>query len=102
MIVMHAHVSRFVLYYFHILYFFFLRCQNPSLLVKLKKQLSNETSAPKKHLAKEYDVSEGMISDILKAKDCWLAIDLNSYQAGLRRERKLPFVIIEDALALWV
>lgn len=43
-----------------------------------------------------------MISDILKAKDCWLAIDLNSYQAGLRRERKLHFVIIEDALALWV
>jgi hypothetical protein len=38
----------------------------------------------------------------LKAKDRWLAVDLNSYQAGLRRERKLPFVIIEDALALWV
>ncbi|CAG8728437.1 15027_t:CDS:2 [Rhizophagus irregularis] len=66
-----------------------------------KKQLFNEIPAPKKHLAKEYDVSEEKISDILKAKDCWLAIDLNSYQAGLRRERKLPFVIIEDALDLW-
>ena len=43
-----------------------------------------------------------MICDILKAKERWLAVDLNSYQAGLRRERKLPFVIIEEALALWV
>jgi hypothetical protein len=25
--------------------------------------------------------SEGMISDILKARDRWLAIDVNSYQA---------------------
>jgi hypothetical protein len=43
-----------------------------------------------------------MICDILKAKDRWLAVDLNSYQAGLRRKRKLPFVVIEEALALWV
>ena len=43
-----------------------------------------------------------MISDILKAKDRWLAVDLNSYQANLRRERKLPFINIEEALALWV
>ncbi|GBC14132.1 tigger transposable element-derived protein 6-like [Rhizophagus irregularis DAOM 181602=DAOM 197198] len=92
-----------------------------------KKQLSKETSAPKKRksltaaqkqevclkkksspflknkdLAKEYDVSEGMICDILKTKDRWLAVDLYSYQAGLRRERKLPFIVIEEALALWV
>lgn len=53
-------------------------------------------------LSKEYNVSEGMISDILKAKDRWLAIDLDSYQASLRRERKLPFITIEEALALWV
>ncbi|CAB5190439.1 unnamed protein product [Rhizophagus irregularis] len=92
-----------------------------------KKQLSKETSAPKKRksltaawkqevclkkksspflknkdLAKEYDVSERMICDILKTKDRWLAVDLYSYQAGLRRERKLPFIVIEEALALWV
>ena len=91
-----------------------------------KKQLSNEAPAPKKRksltaaqkkeiclkkkssplknkdLAKEYDVSDGMICDILKEKDRWLAIDLNSYQASLRRERKLPFITIEEALALWV
>ena len=36
-----------------------------------------------KELANEYNVSEGMISDILKAKDRWLAVNLNSYQAGL-------------------
>ena len=56
-----------------------------------------------KELANEYEVSEGMISDILKAKDRWLSVDLNnSHQAGLRREKKLPFVIIEEALSLWV
>ena len=36
-----------------------------------------------------------MICDILKAKDRWLAVDLNSYQASLQRERKLPFITIE-------
>lgn len=55
-----------------------------------------------KDLANEYDVSEGMISDILKAKDHWLAVDTSSYQAGLKRERKVPFPIIEEALTLWV
>lgn len=55
-----------------------------------------------KDLANEYDVSEGMISDILKAKDHWLAVDTDSYQAGLKRERKIPFPIIEEALTLWV
>src|SRR5277367_396233 len=55
-----------------------------------------------KELAIEYDVSEGMISDILKKKDRWLAIDIDSYQAGLKREKKIPFPIIEEALTLWV
>lgn len=31
-----------------------------------------------KELAKEYDVSEGMISDILKSKNHWLAIDYDN------------------------
>src|SRR5215213_10018766 len=44
-----------------------------------------------KELANEYDVSEGMISDILKEKDWWLVIDNNSYQAGLKCEKKIPF-----------
>ena len=59
-------------------------------------------SLKQKELAIEYDVSEGMISDILKTKERWLAIDLNSYQAGLRCEKKLLFITIEEALALWV
>ena len=64
----------------------------------LKKQ--SMPSLKNKDLAKKYDVSEGMISDILKAKDRWLAIDSDSYQAGLRREKKLPFPNIEEALSL--
>ncbi|CAB4416459.1 unnamed protein product [Rhizophagus irregularis] len=54
-----------------------------------------------KELANEYEVSEGMISDILKAKDRWLSVDFNNlHQAGLKHEKKLPFVIIEKALSL--
>src|SRR5438046_198621 len=59
-------------------------------------------SLKNKDLATEYDVSEGMISDILKAKDRWLAVDLNSFQTSLQREKNVPFPIIEEALALWV
>src|SRR5829696_7044381 len=55
-----------------------------------------------KDLAKEYDVSEGMISDTLRAKERWLAVDLNSHQAGLKREKKVPFLLIEEALTIWV
>ncbi|GBC42405.2 tigger transposable element-derived protein 4-like [Rhizophagus irregularis DAOM 181602=DAOM 197198] len=59
-------------------------------------------SLKQKELANEYEVSEGMISDILKEKDRWLVVDLDSHQAGLRREKKIPFPIIEEALTLWV
>jgi len=55
-----------------------------------------------KELATQYDVSEGMISDILKKRDRWLAIDLNSLQADLRREKKVAFPDIEEALTIWV
>src|SRR6266498_2122238 len=55
-----------------------------------------------KNLAKEYVVSEGMISNILKAKDRWLAIDTESYQAGLKREKKVSFPKIEEALTIWI
>src|SRR4051794_36941300 len=51
-----------------------------------------------KELATQYDVSEGMISDILKERDRWLAIDLNSLQA----RKKVAFPDIEEALTIWV
>ncbi len=43
-----------------------------------------------------------MISDTLKAKDCWLVIDTESYQAGLKHEKKVSFPKIEEALTIWV
>src|SRR6266542_6212613 len=43
-----------------------------------------------------------MICDTLKAKERCLAIDLNSHQAGLKREKKVPFSFIEEALTIWV
>lgn len=68
--------------------------------VCLKKLAS--PSLKNKELAQEYDVSEGMVCDILKEKDRWLAIDLNSYQAGLKRDKKAPFINIDEALTIWV
>jgi len=66
-----------------------------SLTAAQKKEIcSKKKSSPflkNKDLANEYGVSDGMISDILKAKDRWLAIDLNSHQAILRREKKFSF-----------
>ena len=43
-----------------------------------------------------------MISDTLRAKERWLAVDLNSHQVGLKREKKVPFSLIEKALTIWV
>src|SRR6266542_3689447 len=53
-------------------------------------------------LVKEFDVSEGMICDTLKAKERWLAVDLNLHQAGLKREKKVSFPLIEEVLTIWV
>jgi len=66
-----------------------------SLTVVQKKEVCQKklstSSIKQKELAIEYDVSKGMISDILKEKDRWLAIDIDSYQAGLKRKKKLHF-----------
>ncbi|CAI2200525.1 15184_t:CDS:1, partial [Funneliformis geosporum] len=49
-------------------------------------------------LANEYDVSEGIVSDILKEKDCWLSVNTNSYKANLKCNKKTPFPLIEEAI----
>src|SRR3989337_1312838 len=43
-----------------------------------------------------------MISNTLKVKDRWLVIDTESYQAGLKREKKVSFPKIEEALTIWI
>ena len=77
-----------------------------SLTAAQKKEIClKKISTPflkQKDLAKEYDVSEGMVSDILKEKNWWLAIDNDSYQANLKCEKKIQFPIIEEALTVWI
>jgi hypothetical protein len=77
-----------------------------SLTEAQKKEIcSKKISTPslkQKDIAKEYDVSEGMVSDILKEKDRWNTIDNHSYQASLKREKKVQFPIIEEALTVWI
>ena len=48
----------------------------------------------------KYEVNEEMISNTLKAKDYWLAMNFNSYQAELRYEKKTSFPNIEEALTI--
>jgi len=43
-----------------------------------------------------------MICDILKESEKWLALKLESYEASLKRQTKLNFPQIEDALSFWV
>ena len=77
-----------------------------SLTAAQKKEIClkkiSTSSLKQKDLAKEYNVSEGMVSDILKEKDRWVAIDNDSYQANLKREKKIQFPIIEEALTVWL
>ena len=77
-----------------------------SLTAAQKKEIcQKKVSSPflkQKEIANEYEVSEGMISDILKEKDRWLVVDVNSFQTDLRREKKIPFPTIEEALTIWV
>ena len=43
-----------------------------------------------------------IIYDILKESEKWLALKLESYEASLKRQTKLNFPQIEDALSFWV
>ena len=55
-----------------------------------------------KDLSLEFNVSEGMICDILKESEKWLAIKSESYEASVKRQIKLNFPQIEEALSFWV
>ena len=54
-----------------------------SLIVVQKKEICLKkiftSSLKQKDIAKEYNISKGMVNDILKKKDQWLIIDNNSY-----------------------
>src|SRR3954451_11806156 len=81
-----------------------LKKKRKSLTAAQKKELClKKISSPflkQKDLANEYDVSEGMVSDILKEKDRWLSVDTNLYQANLKRDKKTPFPLVEEALVI--
>ncbi|CAB5190067.1 unnamed protein product [Rhizophagus irregularis] len=55
-----------------------------------------------KELAKEYDVSQEMISDILKESEKWLALKLDFYEASLKKQVKPNFPQVDEALGFWV
>jgi hypothetical protein len=53
-------------------------------------------------LAKKYNVNHKTISRILKNKDYWINIDLNSNEAKSRRIRSPKFPLLEKSLMMWV
>ncbi len=66
-------------------------------LKKLQKPIPKN-----KELVQEFNVSEGMICDILKENEKWLALKLKSYKASLKKQIKLNFSQIEEALNFWI
>ena len=53
-------------------------------------------------IANEYGIGESTVSEILKAKDRWLAFEDDSLQKkNSKRERKSYFPQIEEAVSLW-
>ena len=66
-------------------------------LKKLQKPIPKN-----KELAQEFNVSEEIICDILKESEKWLVLKLKSYEASLKRQIKLNFPQIEEALSFWV
>jgi len=61
-----------------------------------------EPSIKNKELAVIYNVSEGCISDTLKKSQKWLEIDPQAPEAQGKRQIKVNFPEIEEALTLWV
>lgn len=68
-------------------------------ICSIKQQEPNKKNID---LAKEFGISKGQVSDILKNSNKWLDIDPSSYQATLRKSRPSPLINIEEALILWI
>ena len=74
-----------------------------TLTIATKKEICRK-KAENPHLknveiASEYKIGESTVSEILKEKDRWLAVDES--QANAKRERKSYFPIIEESVAMW-
>src|SRR6185295_12131618 len=54
-----------------------------------------------KELATTFDISTSTVSDILKEKDRWLAIDPESSDAN-EKKRSLVYEEVDQALAIWI
>ncbi|CAG8637544.1 2131_t:CDS:2, partial [Scutellospora calospora] len=53
-------------------------------------------------IAEKFSVAEATISGIVHEKERWLALNLIPNSASLKRQRTGKFLLLEEALALWV
>src|SRR5437879_6166236 len=64
--------------------------------------LRNVPESKNVDLAKQFGISPGQVTNILKKSAKWLAIDQNSYKANLKRKRSSKIIKTEEALIMWI
>jgi len=62
----------------------------------------NKPQPTQEQLAIRYGIKQNTVSDILRNKDKWLLIDMNSEEGKKQRERPVQFPQVEEAMVLWV
>jgi len=62
----------------------------------------NKPQPTQEQLAIKYGIKQNTVSDILRNKDKWLLIDMNSEESKKQRDRPVRFPQVEEAMALWV
>ncbi|CAG8473352.1 9263_t:CDS:2, partial [Dentiscutata heterogama] len=69
---------------------------------KQKHSKKKKTDTRKSLTADQFEVAKATISNIVCGKKKWLALNLSSNNADLKRQRAGKFPLLEEALALWV
>lgn len=59
-------------------------------------------SLSQEEIGKKFGVKRNTVSDILKNKEKWLNIELNSSGATKQKEKSAKFPELEEALAIWI
>src|SRR5215469_4609717 len=76
------------------------------LTYKEKKDLcllhQENPSLSQEEIGKKFGVKKNTVCDILKNKEKWLNIELNSLNVAKQREKSPKFPELEEALAIWI
>ncbi|CAB4464256.1 unnamed protein product [Rhizophagus irregularis] len=59
-------------------------------------------SLSQEEIGKKFGVKKNTVCDILKNKDKWLNMELNSFNTAKQKEKSPKFPELEEALAIWI